>query len=116
MSIVRILLEFIIITVALVLYVEPRYNIVCSEENYTTFHFPLTLQVICNRIFQSDSIVDPGLLFNPPERIADRLDELLETCGHPRHFIRYFNDTLVRSPPNVLNSLRSLLRESIEDT
>ena len=79
-------------------------------------HLPLTLQVICNNILLSDGITNPGLLFNPPERIADRLDELLETCGHPRHLIRYFNDTLVRSPPNVLNSLRSLLRESILDT
>jgi hypothetical protein len=74
------------------------------------------LQAICNNILLSDGSTDPGLLFNPPEKIADRLDELLETCGHPRHLIRYFNDTLVRSPPNVLNSLRSLLRESIKDT
>ena len=71
---------------------------------------------MCNNIFLSNSITNPGLLFNPPERIADHLAELLEACGHPRHLIRYFNDTLVRSPPNVLNSLRSLLRESIEDT
>ena len=69
---------------------------------------------MCNEIFQSNGAVDPGLLFNPPEQIADRLDELLEICGHPRHLIRYDNDTLVRSPHNVLNSLRSLLRESLK--
>ena len=118
MNIVRILLECKIIPCTVIgsVCMWNKGSILCVLRRTIASHFPLTLQVICNIIFQSNGIANPGLLFNPPKRIADHLDELLETCGHPQHLIRYFNDTLVRSPPNVLNSLRSLLRESIKET
>ena len=70
--------------------------------------------MMCYRIFTGDGDILWGLLHSPPQSIEAKLGALLHECLDPDSPLPYMEGTLVHSPLNTLETLKSLLTQSLE--